>query len=234
MLLFSRGSFSQILIGLAVRLFIIFAILPVHEFAHAFAAYKLGDPTAKNRGRMTLNPMAHLDVMGALCLIIVGFGWAKPVPVNTYNFDNQRQRQRGMAITAAAGPLSNLIVAIVSLIILRIIACFAIGPVASDNIETVFMFIMTINVALAIFNLVPIPPLDGSNILNWLLPDKWVYWLDQNSRILSMLLIAVVFMGALDIPISFMSNLIYRGVWGGADWLFNLAGLPEQWSAIAM
>ncbi len=115
--LLQGGDMTQIVLTLLTTAFVVVAILPIHECAHAFVAHKLGDDTGKINGRMTLNPMRHLDPIGALSLFLVGFGWAKPVPVNPYNFKN---RKAGMALTALAGPVSNLLVAFVAVLLLRI------------------------------------------------------------------------------------------------------------------
>ncbi|MEK7185413.1 MAG: site-2 protease family protein [Patescibacteria group bacterium] len=148
----------------------------VHEVSHGFAAYKLGDPTAKYEGRLSLNPLKHLDPFGSVILPILlaisqaGFiiGWAKPVPVNTYNLRNQRW---GEAIVAAAGPLSNIIIAIIFGLAIR----FALGGgmiIGSSAVLEVTALIVFINLLLAVFNLVPIPPLDGSKILFAFLPER--------------------------------------------------------------
>ena len=152
-------------------------ILTVHEYAHAYAAYKLGDPTAKNLGRLTLNPIKHLDPMGALCMIIFHFGWAKPVPINARNFKNPK---RDFALSAMAGPLSNMIFAFFSaflyLLLLSIFKDIKFNSeftfkLAENTLLFVYIFHI-INIGIGIFNLIPIPPLDGSRILNVILPPK--------------------------------------------------------------
>jgi Zn-dependent protease len=133
--------------------------LTVHEAAHAFTAYKLGDPTAKNQGRLTLNPLKHLDPWGTLFFILVQFGWGKPVPVNPVNFKNPKRDQ---ALTALAGPTSNIIMAFIAALFL----------VYAPQTSAFFGMFMQINIILAVFNLIPIPPLDGSQILGILLNDN--------------------------------------------------------------
>ncbi|HQQ41265.1 MAG TPA: site-2 protease family protein, partial [Clostridia bacterium] len=145
-------------------LYILPAILigmTVHEWAHAFAAYKLGDPTAKNLGRMTLNPIAHFDIFGFLCLLLVGFGWAKPVPINSRNFKHFR---RDDIIVSLAGITMNLIVAFLFsfIYVLGFTKC---GLGTNEAFTSIFGSILSINLALAIFNLLPIYPLDGSHVL---------------------------------------------------------------------
>lgn len=151
---------------LIVILAIIYA-LTVHEFSHALAATYLGDNTAKYAGRLTFNPVAHLDVYGTLMLLLAGFGWGKPVPVNPYNL---RWRKWGDALVSLAGPLSNFISVVVFIIIANILA----GHLAGDNLLFSFLvYLVFINLILGVFNLIPIPPLDGSHVLFSLLPARW-------------------------------------------------------------
>lgn len=150
---------------------ILFA-LTVHEFSHAWVAGLLGDDTAKRQGRLTLNPLAHLDVLGTVLMFIVGFGWAKPVPVNPLNFKNPR---KGMLLVAVAGPVSNLLMAIAAGLILRsgvlgIVASSLTGPLV-----VVIILTLQFGIALAVFNMIPLPPLDGSRVLYGLLPERQAY-----------------------------------------------------------
>lgn len=177
---------------------VIFLTMPIHEFAHAFAAYKLGDSTQKYAGRLTLNPFAHIDWFGALCILLAGFGWAKPVQVNPYYFKNQKS---GMAITAIAGPLANLVVAFVCLLISNFFG-FALNIGFAVYIAIFFRYIASINISLAVFNLIPVPPLDGSKILAVILPDRLYYKLMQYERYIYFAVLILVFSGALDGPIS--------------------------------
>ena len=145
--------------------------LTFHEWAHGFVAYKFGDPTAKMAGRLTLNPLKHVDPLGTLMLIFARFGWAKPVPVNPYNFQGDRRSK--MTMVAMAGPLANLLFAVVSTVFLYLIVDYA-----PYNSFFVYLYNLTaelvwINIILAVFNLLPIPPLDGSKILGGFLPAKW-------------------------------------------------------------
>jgi len=154
----------------------------VHEYMHAWTAKKLGDYTATLEGRLTLNPIAHIDPWGFLTMLIARFGWMKPVPVNEYNFKHPVQ---GMALTAAAGPASNLVMALISSIIYRILfytgVFGSIGTIGDENLLLSFTqsFLLTfiwVNVALMVFNLIPLPPLDGSRILRMFLPQKLRYY----------------------------------------------------------
>ena len=155
--------------------------LTVHEYCHGYAAYKMGDNTAKNFGRLTLNPIKHIDPYGAICMVLFHVGWAKPVPVNSRNFKDPK---KGFAITAAAGPASNLILGFFSaLLYLLLFALVRDIPFESKNFayhlinnSLSFLFIFhSINIGLGLFNLVPIPPFDGSRLLYTFLPGKYYF-----------------------------------------------------------
>lgn len=174
--------------------------LTVHEYSHGLAAYKLGDPTAKNLGRLTLNPIKHIDVFGALCMIFFRFGWAKPVPIDPRYF---KKPKRDFAITALAGPLSNLLMSLISALVYLLV-----WNVFSDKIftsafafravENLLLFIYAfhaVNLGLAIFNLIPIPPLDGSRILNIVLPQRTYFAIMRYERQIYFGLIAWLFLG---------------------------------------
>jgi len=159
-LLFSNPALFMVWV-----LAIVFGIT-VHEFAHAYAAYKMGDNTAKYLGRLTLNPLKHLDVFGFLMLVLVGFGWGKPVPFNPYNL---RYKKIGPALVAVAGPLANFIFLIIFGLALRIIVQYS-ALDASNLFVQLIIFLVQLNLILIIFNLLPIPPLDGSKVLYAILP----------------------------------------------------------------
>jgi len=185
------GDFRGFIVSLLLSLPIVLLSLSVHETAHGYIAHKLGDPTAYNYGRLSLNPIKHIDPIGFLCMILFGFGWAKPVPINTRYFENPR---RDMAITGAAGPLSNLCLALIHLVVLRIVMIFATdamlqGSIPSQTALTVLALVVyllymgvAMNVILAIFNLIPIPPFDGSRIFYAFLPTKWYFGVMKYER----------------------------------------------------
>lgn len=164
MLFTSLGSGP--LVFLAMFLAVIYA-LTIHEFSHALAAAYLGDPTARYQGRLTLNPLAHLELFGTLMLLMAGFGWGKPVPVNPYNLRWQRW---GEAFVSLAGPVSNFISVIFFIIIFNLLAPY----LSATNLLFYFLIsLILINLVLGIFNLIPLPPLDGSKILFAVLPARW-------------------------------------------------------------
>lgn len=187
-------------------------ILPIHEWAHAFTAHKLGDNTAYYSGRMTMNPLAHLDPIGFICLVVAGFGWAKPVPVNPLNFKNS---QRGMAITSAAGPISNFVLAYLVLIVYKVFFYLA-GGAAAIMVNTalwaagqILSAIISISIGLGVFNLIPIPPLDGSKIIAPLLPRRWIYFMNQYQMYISLGLMLLLVSGVLSYPLSFVRGWIF-------------------------
>lgn len=160
---------------------VIMIVFTVHEFAHAYSAYKFGDDTAYKEGRVTLNPMVHLDILGSILLLIAGFGWAKPVPVNTSRFKHRRIMS---IVVSAVGPLSNLLMAILGMSIVYVL--FATGvmesvsPGVHSAISVFFFYFNFINILLFVFNLIPLPPLDGYRIVSEFLPLRLRYKIEQN------------------------------------------------------
>ena len=183
--------------------FVVFFCTPIHELSHAYAAYKLGDTTAKNDGRLTFNPLKHIDPIGMIMILVFGFGYAKPVPVNMNRLKNPK---RDMAIVGIAGPLSNLVLAFVLNFIAYAIMFFSgCSSKPTEIIYDFFAYGAYINIALAAFNLLPIPPLDGSKILAGLLPDKAYYKYMQYERYAMIGLIILLFTGVLDRVITFVT-----------------------------
>lgn len=190
------------------RIIVLFTALPVHECAHGLVSYWQGDPTAKQQGRISLNPLRHFDMMGTLCIMLVGFGWAKPVPVDSRYYKN---RKLGMAITALAGPLSNILMALILMAGLKLALLYL--PIATEvaafAIEVVYMMVI-INVGLAIYNMLPVPPFDGSRIFLFFLPERWYFGVMKYERYLMLAVIALVWFGILDTPLTFLrSNTLY-------------------------
>ena len=183
------------------RVLTLIIALTVHEFSHAFIAYRFGDTTARDAGRLTLNPLKHLDVLGSLMLLLVGFGWAKPVPINPYTL--RRKSESAEMWVSLAGPASNLLLAVIAGLLLRLHlfpwqASSGILPSAADF----FFTFMTINLVLMLFNLIPLAPLDGEKVLAFFLPSKWSNSFSQIQRygpILLMVLLFVLPMVGVDI-----------------------------------
>lgn len=195
----------------------ILIILPVHEVAHGYVAYRLGDPTARNFGRLTLNPLKHFDPLGVICMLFVGFGWARPVPVNTRYFKKPR---RDMALVALAGPLSNLIMGFIGLLLYCIVAAFF---SRIENMPAFFVSLIgsvleflnvfaVLNVSLAVFNLLPIPPLDGSRLLMIFLPPRAHLWVVQHERYIALVIFLLLFTGILSPVLNLFCNLVVNGM----------------------
>lgn len=198
----------ELLILLVSYVLLVLVMLPVHELAHAFVATKLGDDTPRWHGRLTFNPFAHLDLWGTMMLVLFGFGYAKPVPINPRNFRNPR---RDMALVALAGPLSNLLMAFVVLMLFRVL-CFV--PGISDAViliaSLLAYIVVPINIGLAVFNLLPIPPLDGSRIFSAILPSRWAFWMSQHEQQIRLILIVLLATGALSKPLNFLSDKVFE------------------------
>ncbi|MGN0550168.1 MAG: site-2 protease family protein [Acutalibacteraceae bacterium] len=209
------GDVLTIFMGLCVSAFVVFCVLPIHEYAHALVATKLGDDTARLSGRLTLNPMAHISPLGALMILLVGFGYAKPVPVNVRN-TKLKNKKLAMALVAFAGPLSNLIIAFLSVFLRYVVLNIAAKnggemTTAVIALNIFFQYSAIININLAVFNLIPIPPLDGSRILFAILPTKYYFGIMKYERYIMIAMFLLLLTGVLTYPLSYLSNLIYNG-----------------------
>jgi Zn-dependent protease len=205
---------NAVLLERVTYLILLVLSLTVHEFAHAWAAWRLGDDTAALAGRLTLNPIPHIDPLGTLILPLLGvpFGWAKPVPVNPSRFRRDVNMSTGDILTSAAGPLSNLLLAVLAAVALGVLARFAPGVVHNGSGAFEFLRgLMFVNTALMIFNLLPIPPLDGGHVAANLVPYRWRGAWEQFARIAPFALIAVIFFGRsiISAPIQF----VVGGLW---------------------
>ncbi len=216
---------------LLARCIVLVAIIPLHECAHGWVASLLGDPTAKNQGRLTLNPAKHFDPIGSLLMLLTGFGWAKSVPVNPRYFKNPK---RGMAVTALAGPMSNLIFGFVLLMAYRLVyglfspaAAAAQAPVQVLflGVTEVLWAMFSINVSLAVFNLLPVPPLDGSRIISIFLPDKIYFSIMRYERYIFLVMAVLLYLGVFSVPLGYGVNFMVRLMVRMTDFVDVFTGL---------
>jgi len=191
-------------IVIALRIPALLIAITFHEFAHARMAYYFGDSTAKNQGRMNLNPINHLDPIGTLMILLVGFGWAKPVPINPYNFNQYR---KGLRWVSLAGPLTNFALGFLSLLFLNILIN---AGLYSGLFLQFVVVLMQLNILLGVFNLIPVPPLDGSKILMSYLPDRYLGFYRKLEQYAPLILLGLILTRTLSLIIFPLYNLIYN------------------------
>lgn len=220
-----RGLDWSVLTNLLLSVVPALICITLHELAHGYVAYRLGDDTAKRAGRLTLNPLRHIDIMGLLMMIVFKFGWAKPVPVNMWKFKNPK---KGMAITAAAGPIANLLIALVFLFLYGFLFALLHRPGRSLNWLLEMLYITAyLSIALAIFNIIPIPPLDGSKVLFSCISDrsytKLMYY-ERYGMIILLVLVLLLSRTSLG-PLSRAAYWVMDKLFFAANWGFGLAKL---------
>lgn len=210
-----REAFRERMLGLTLtqdgiawlaRAVVLILVTPLHECAHGFVAWRLGDSTAHDRGRLTLNPIKHLDLWGSLMLILLGFGWAKPVPVNPNNF---RKPKRDMALTALAGPLANILFALAVMVVYRVMMANA--PYYRESYAyqlalSLISYIIYMSLLLAVFNLLPAPPLDGSRIFGVFLPEKYYFGVMRYERYIMIAVMVLLYTGLLSRPLQYLTQ----------------------------
>ena len=205
---FFSSYIQDVVYKLLISLIISLVALPIHEYAHGYAAYRMGDNTAYRQGRLTLNPLVHIDPLGTLALVLFGFGWAKPVQINPLNFENPK---KGMMLSALAGPLSNVGLAFISMIFYKlsyIPVYMGMSGAFIMTIQTFLLYMISINITLAVFNFIPIPPFDGSRIATYFLPQRIYFKIMQYENIIFIGLLVILWLGFLDGPISFVSTSV--------------------------
>ena len=227
MLLSTLMSYSQAeLMALLLTLPAVIIAITFHEYAHAFAADKLGDDTPRMQGRLNLNPMSHIDPAGFILLMFAGFGWGKPVQINPRNFNRNIRMDKGEAIVSLAGPLMNFILAIISAFVLGAIYMFSTVSFITSTVGSIVYIllqqILAINIGLGVFNLIPLPPLDGSKIFINYLPYKARRWVIEHGDIFHMVFLAIWITGLAGLIISPIIDLIYDGLMWGVLSIFRL------------
>lgn len=207
------GSMIEIILTAFSLLVMLFVVFPVHECSHALAAKLLGDDTAERQGRITLNPFAHLDLMGTIGILAFGIGWAKPVPVNPARCRKVSQKA-AMAITAAAGPMANFVSSLIFMIIMKVLIVSYSG--SDDAPDALYYIIMALRIIIdidlfnGVFNLLPVPPFDGSRVFFAFLPNKYYFAIMKYEQYIMIALLLLMWTGILSIPFSFLSNALYN------------------------
>lgn len=199
-----NGDVAYVILILLSRAFVLFCCLPVHELAHGYVAYKLGDNTAKNNGRLSFNPLVQMNPIGTIMIFLFGIGYANPVPINPANFKNPR---KGMALTALAGPVSNLIMSFIFVFFAYMVKAFTHSE-ALSLLAFFLYYAASINATLAVFNLIPIPPLDGSRVLSVFLPDDVYFGIMRYERYIMIVFMALLFTPLFDGVIGGLSSLM--------------------------
>lgn len=227
LVLMSLMSYSRIeLLSLLLTLPAVIIAITFHEYAHAYAADKLGDDTPRMQGRLNLNPMSHIDPVGFMLLMFAGFGWGKPVQINPRNFNRNVRMDKGEAIVSLAGPLMNFIIAIICAIILGAINRFANINIFNNTVGSIIYILLQeliiINIGLGVFNLIPLPPLDGSKIFISYMPYNARRWIIEHSHIFYYIFLAIWITGLASIIISPIINLLYTGLMNGIFAIFGL------------
>lgn len=242
---FDKRSFIYIIIGFIIlrtvldyvthpeALFALLLSIPgvliaitFHEFAHAFAADKLGDDTARREGRLSLNPLDHLDPIGSLMLLFAGFGWGKPVRVNPRNYTRKMSMEKGEAIVSIAGPMMNFLLAIVFTLLYFAIYKFAGFGFMGTQVGYIVMIIIqsaiSINIGLGVFNLIPLPPLDGSKVIMPFLPYKAKQWFANHEQIFYLVFVAIWITGIAGYIITPIINLVFMGIFNLGSMIFGI------------
>lgn len=221
----------QRLISLLVRALVLFTAFPVHESAHALSAHWMGDDTAKNQGRISLNPFRHINLFGALFMLFAGVGAANPVPIDPRNF---KKPKAGMALSSLAGPLSNLMLAYLSMIVYRVLfivyyANFSADFSAQSDVMVILLYIFQygalLNIGLAVFNLLPIPPLDGSRILTLFLPEEKYFGIMKYEKYIFGILFVLIISGILNKPLAFLQDFAADALFSLTSWVDNIVYL---------
>lgn len=213
----------------ALRAVVMLVAIPFHEAAHALVSHLLGDDTAKNAGRLSLNPARHFDPMGAVCMVLAGVGWARPVGINARRFKNPKV---GMAVSAAAGPAANLLLAFASMALYKALY-YLTRAQAPAPLMDLFYYMISMNISLAVFNLLPVPPFDGSRIALLFLPQRYYFQAMRYERYVMIAVFVLVIAGFLDGPL----QMAVGGIWQGLDALtafIDAALMPRAWAGLTV